>query len=803
MRRPLTVLAFSQAAGIVLAYYLSVKTTHLCMLCMGACFVFAFLWKKVKRLGSEEVRKEAVLASFCMIVFLLGCLRMEQCAAKTSAALAESEGSGAQIVTVEGLVRTVSFRGSRWDLSVQTDSETVLVRLDAGEEDRQAVYDLAGRICRFTGPVRAPDGRRNFGCFDYSLYLRGRSILCLCEVSRYRAEAGEVGSWFLHTLAVSKGRFLDGISPYMNRESFSLLAGLMFGEKGYLDEEVYESFQRNGIAHVLAVSGLHVGLVYALVQKLLAGRKNRRTSLLSLAALLCYTCLANFSISVLRAAFMIVLHIAAFHLRRRYDLVSAASLAVLVFLTVNPYQLFDSGFQLSYMAAYSLGVALPMLQLKALELADRYKKGWIDDWGKILLPCAAVQLGMTPLTLFHFLIFSPVSLVLNPFAVALAGLLLPAGLALFFIQSLQIPLLSAAAAGPADAFAKLLLMLDEAGRFLGGSYYMPAPPIGMLCLYYGLFFYLFSEGRAVLLRKGKVRLSALLCACMMLGSSLAPAVFRIGCVLPWQRPQRDLVMTDVGQGDCFHISCGGFDALIDGGGSALKNIGEDTLRPYLLKNGVSGLELAVVTHPDQDHAKGIMELSQIISIKTIVFPWVYRNDLSVTDGYRAENFVFAGRGDEIRMGDAVFQVLAPYKDLRVSTQTEDRNETCLAGILEIDGLKVFLTADMTDKTEQRLLADDPDALDADLLKVAHHGSAYSSREDFVEAVSPAAALISCGKNNNYGHPAERVTAMLEEKGVRMYRTDLMGAIGVTVEKDGSLKIESADGRIRETLPSKR
>ncbi|MBP5749869.1 MAG: DNA internalization-related competence protein ComEC/Rec2, partial [Firmicutes bacterium] len=638
---------------------------------------------------------------------------------------------------------------------------------------------------------------------DYALYLRGRDVLCLCEESRFRAEAGKVRSRFLHALAVSKGRFLDGISPYMDRESFSLLAGLMFGEKGYLDEDVYESFQRNGIAHVLAVSGLHVGLVYALVQKLLAGRKNRKTSLIALAALFCYACLANFSISVMRAAFMIVLHLAAFHLRRRYDLVSAASLAVLVFLTVNPYQLFDSGFQLSYMAAYSLGVALPLLQLKALELADRYKKGWIDDWGKILLPCIAVQLGMTPLTLFHFLIFSPISLVLNPFAVALAGLLLPAGLALFFVQGLEIPLLSAAAAGPAQAFAKLLLTLDQAGRFLGGSYSMPAPPIGMLCLYYGLFFYLFSEGRAVLLRKGKVRLSALLCACMMLGSSLAPAAFGIGCPLPWQRPQRDLVMVDVGQGDCFHVSCGGFDALVDGGGSAMKNVGEDTLRPYLLKNGVSGLELAVVTHPDQDHAKGIRELSQVMTIRTIVFPWVYRNDPSVTEGYRAEQFVFAGRGDEIRLGEAVFRVLAPYKDGRVTPQAEDRNETCVAGILEIKGLKVFLTADMTDQTERWLLEDGADDLDANFLKAAHHGSAYSSREDFVEAVSPAAALISCGRNNSYGHPAERVTAMLEEMGAAIYRTDTMGAIGITAEKDGGLRIESADGRIRETLPPMR
>ena len=760
---------------------------------MGACFVFAFVQRKLRVLRSEDGRKACSLALFCLFAFLLGGLRMVQCSAKESAVLKESAASGLEVVSFEGQVRTVSFRGNRWDLTVDTDNERLLVRLDAGEEDRAAVCDLAGRVCRFTGSVRAPDGRRNFGCFDYSLYLKGRNIRCLCEVSRYRAEPGEVRSLFLHVLTVCKGRFLDGIAPFMDRESFSLLAGLMFGEKGYLDEEVYTSFQRNGIAHVLAVSGLHVGLVYALVQKLLSGRKNGKTSLITLAALLCYVCLSNFSISVLRAAFMIVLHLASFHLRRRYDLVSAASLAVLVFLSVNPFQLFDSGFQLSYMAAYSLGVALPRMQLKALELADRYKKGWVDDAGKVLLPCVAVQLGMTPLTLFHFLLFSPVSLLLNPFAVALAGLLLPAGLALFFVQGLDIPLLSAAAAGPADRFAKLLLALDRAGRTLGGSYSMPAPPIGMLCLYYALFFYVFSEGRAVLLRKGKQKTAAVLCVCMLFGSSAVPALFGIGGILPWQRPQRDLVFADMGQGDCIHVSCGGFNALIDGGGSSVKNVGEETLRPYLLKNGISGLELALVTHPDQDHAKGIQELSQVMPIDAIVFPWVYRNEPSVTEGYRANRIIFAGRGDEIRLGDAVFRVMTPYKDGRVTARTEDRNDTCIAGMLEYQGLKVFLAADMTDQTEQWLLADGADALDADLLKVAHHGSPYSSREDFVSAVSPAVALISCGRNNSYGHPGERVTAMLEGMGVLICRTDRMGAIGVTLQKDGKRKIVNADG----------
>ncbi|MBR3396056.1 MAG: MBL fold metallo-hydrolase, partial [Firmicutes bacterium] len=338
--------------------------------------------------------------------------------------------------------------------------------------------------------------------------------------------------------------------------------------------------------------------------------------------------------------------------------------------------------------------------------------------------------------------------------------------------------------------AALLLALNRAGTVLGGSWSMPAPPIGLLCFYYALFFYWFSEGRAVLLRKGRQRAAALLCIAMTLGSCLLPFCFGAGELLPWRYPRRDIVFVDVGQGDCIHLSSGGTNVLVDGGGSAMKNVGEETLLPYLLKNGVRGLEMAVVTHPDLDHCKGIKELSQVMPIRTIVFPAVYRNDISVTQGYRAQQFLFLGRGDEIRFGDAVFQLLTPYRDGRVPAQTEDRNETCIAGMLETKDLKILLTADMTDQTEQWLLADGSD-VDADILKVAHHGSAYSSREDFVSAVSPRFAVISCGRNNSYGHPAERITAMLAEMGVEMLRTDLSGAVGVTLRKDGSLKIEKA------------
>ncbi|MCR4805458.1 MAG: ComEC family competence protein, partial [Clostridia bacterium] len=486
MRRPLTAVCLFLAVGIAISFYTDIRCRHLCILCMGACFV-AEAGLRARRaefsagtrpgrqaeVSSQRGIRTRALAAACLLALLAGSLRMDAEEARTSGLFDGTNGE------TEALVTGAVWKGSYWQLTARAGGlggEQFLVRLTAGEEDMETVCSLVGRQCGFAGSVREPDGRRNFGCFDYRLYLRGRGIFRILEVNRYRVRGGPLKQPLLNFLAVSKARFYGRVRPFLGEEDFSLLAGLLFGDKGFLDEDLYASFRSGGIAHVLAVSGLHVGLVYGALVKLLGNRRNARTTAIAAAALLCYAALSNFSVSVMRAAFMIGLRLASFHLHRRYDLVSAASLAALAFLSINPYQLLDAGFQLSYMAAYSLGVALPRLELKALELSDRYKKGWILKLSSVLSPCMAVQLGMTPLTVFHFLLFSPVSLVLNPFALALAGLLLPAGLLLYLVQMLDAPLLTAIAAGPADAFARLLIGVSRAGEGLGGSYAAAAPP---------------------------------------------------------------------------------------------------------------------------------------------------------------------------------------------------------------------------------------------------------------------------------------------------------------------------------------
>ena len=647
-----------------------------------------------------------------------------------------------QLYTAEGTVTRVAVKDYYAAVTVNTGGESVLVRLSLTGNDA-AVYDLVGRRVFATGVLQLPDGRRNPGCFDYRLYLKGRRIFTVMDVSRFRFIAGSIRFPLLHKLSVLKGRFYEAVMPYMSETEFQICAGLMFGETSYMDEDLYEQFRLNGIAHVLAVSGLHVGLLYALILRLLGGKRGALSTFAVLFCLGAYAALSSFSISVLRASLMIALNLLSFHLKRRYDMVCAASFTAIVFLLANPWQLFDTGFQLSFAAAYSMGIALPWAVSKGVELSDKYKKRWILTLFEIFSPCVMVQLGMTPLILFHFLTISPISLLLNPLAVVLAGLLLPAGLFCFAASLIfqGIPLI--AAAGIPRAFAFLLKLLSDAGTYIGGSTYAPAPTISALALWYLLFFWFFSETRVILRRRRRHGALLVIVALLCSGGVFLPFSLR-ACehILPWKYDTHSVTFVDVGQGDCIHINIDGFNILVDGGGSAFSNIAETTLRPYLLKNGISHIDAAFITHEDLDHSRGIKQLEDIF-------------------------------------------------DIRECVMLGDNNDDC--GILKIDtgDCTVLLMADADIPREEELCARYGEALKCDVLKAGHHGSPTSTGEVLLQTAAPSFVVISCGRNNRFGHPADRVIELLENSGIIYSRTDESGAVYLKSSEDGLLVFENA------------
>lgn len=654
------------------------------------------------------------------------------------------------VQTIYGTVKNVQIKDGYSALTVDIGSENVLLRLK-NVTDEETVFDLQGKSIKATGKITEPSKARNPFCFNYNRYLCARNVHAIIDVSTFKFEALKIVNPFAHIISVLKGKFFVRAKEMMDEKNFSIMSGVLFGEKSYMEDDLYEQFQTNGIAHVLAVSGLHVGLVYSVISKLFK-KKNKASNIISIIFLFIYAAFANFSVSVIRAAVMITLKIISEQVKERYDMLSAASFIAIVLLAINPYYIYDSGAQLSFLAAYSIAVLLPWFEIRFKTYCDNKRSEMLYKIGMLFLPGIVLQIGMAPLIAYHFLNFSLLSIFINPIAIYIASILLPAALICFLLSPLKI--LFAASCGVCNGICLALIKLSELSDKILGGFTVPAPPFSLLILYYLLLFFFFSESRHILIRKRKDALVVALSAALTIAACAIPAAFGITqSILPWKYNTYDYVFVDVGQGDCTHLRSNNTNILIDGGKSDISE--------YLLKNGVTKIDLAIITHLDDDHAKGIKLLSNKMHIKTIALP-IYAKGEDVSE-YKADEILYLNKGDLVESAGITIKVL--------SAQGKDNNSGSLACLCDINDTKALMLADIPIETEETL-----DFEDVDIVKIGHHGSKTSTSEKMLIEAKPEIAIISCGKNNRYGHPTNRVLELLENFGIIIKRTDLEGAI---------------------------
>ena len=611
-----------------------------------------------------------------------------------------------------------------------------------------------------TGEVSIPKERSNPGTFDYRRYLKSIGIRCIITAENIEnvKKAGGIAA----LLKSAKCRTADIFESALGDDS-AVVMGLLFGETSGIDEDIIETFRRGGTAHVLAVSGLHLGLLYSFLCRFKRKKRSIPADIAIVLALTAYTALAGFTASVVRACLMIFIHITGNHLNRRYDLISSTCVSMIIILAVNPMQIYSAGFQMSFLAVITLGVMIPLIQKKI--------KG-------ILLPMIAVQTGMVPYTMYVFNYVSLTSIISNIPVYFIAAAMIPAGISV--IAFCWLPVIAKPAAMITGLFVKLLLWCNDF-TYMGGvfTFDVASPSVIFLAVYYIFIFYMCSEaGQIALIRRNYKKIAAVFAAAVICGA---------GCsvYLSDGFEKTDMVFVDVGQGDCLHIKAGGKNLLIDGGGSFNYNVGKSTLKPYLLKNGVTKIDMAIATHLHTDHYQGLKELSQTYRIKKLgVYEANSVNENHLKKEFKTDEILYLAAGDVINMGRNVsVEVLSPDRGNPLDEKDENKNSLVLR--VNVKGSSVLMTGDIDEKGEKTLIADTD--IKADILKVAHHGSRYSSCEKFIEAAAPETAVIQVGKNT-YGHPSEEVIKRLEEHKITVLRNDEQGAVGIRVNKAGDFGI---------------
>lgn len=620
-----------------------------------------------------------------------------------------------------------------------------------------------------SGTAEIPSARRNPNCFDYRLYLK--SIGIDRTMTAERLEILKESRSLQGRIFLCKEAYLQRLKTSAGEDTAGLMRGILFGEKTEIDEDILEAFQRNGTAHILAVSGLHIGILYGVLAVLWRGKKGWLYFWMVTLVLLGYSFLASFSPSVVRASVMILLHLYAKVRHLRYDLSSASFVVLLCILLKNPMQLFHAGLQMSFLAVLTLSAVVPFFR---------------KVYQGIFLSSGVVQLGLLPYTAYLFNYVSLISVFVNVPIIFLAGFLVPLGIGGFAADLCPLP-----DGVPAPVMSLLGQILRGLCRMLTmcnemtcirdvTSFEVTSPPRSFLAAYYLLLLlFLSEEGRLLILRKRKKMIVLLTAFC--LGASLL-----FGQVTTTGFEDAAVVFVDVGQGDCMHIRTEhGENYLVDGGGKMDYNLGKKTLKPYLLKNGVRRVDGAFVTHLHTDHYKGIAELCREGMVRKL---YLYEGNRSRTEeicrdtGLSPEDLMFLHAGQKVITGADYVEVLWPeaagtaLQKKGSSTEEEDENEVSLILKIHAGGMSLLATGDVDEACENRLAERYRNGLETDLLKVAHHGSRYSWSDDFARYAKPQAAIFQVGKNN-YGHPNGDVIEGYEKGGAEIYRNDLQGAVG--------------------------
>ena len=789
----------------------------------------------------------------------------------------------------------------------------------------------------------------NPGEFDVQRYYAAKGIGGRVRKSQILA-VGETYSCLRELLYQCRFVLHDRLAEVFPAKEASVMQTLLLGEKEELDAEVKALYQKNGIAHILSISGLHITLlgmgVYRLLKRL--GLPVRAAAVGGAMLLLIYGVMVGMSVSASRAIGMYLLQMLGIFVGRTYDMLTGLGLMALLLVLQEPERLFDVSFLMSFGAVLGICILTPVLsgdgrerdadaelEVKGISawpvwlrtVADilgdsayarnKYREGWRKvAYEGIQRIVSAVKGGFAasvgvilftlPVQLWFFYEIPVYSVLLNLLVLPFMSVVVAGGI-LSLIPGLGL-------VGTVDC---LILWWYEwiCGRFAqlpGAIWCVGRPEVWqIICYYVGIFLLVFgreyveawkrrgtygeknvpgdrqhfartlwcliTRGADESIRNRKkdcngemiqhsdrrfgicstgVQNALAKFRCAWQGAMtymnrvphLIAVVMILGLLIGLLTGNFDcgsrVTFLDVGQGDGIVVETGQGAYLFDCGSTSRKNIGEYVLKPYLKSRGTRSLRGVFVSHPDEDHINGVIELLENgadwgIDVEQLFLP-------AIAEGKRTESFVtllaaaevaevpvsYIKCGDEIRDSQLRLLCLHPEENTTLADANaysecfyvevfakkmkqeaiDDRKANDASGGSAIEGsgengsfagnserkdfrvndgkINILLTGDVEGEGERQLMQELQEqrgqrAFRVDILKVAHHGSGYSTGTEFLAAASPATAIISCGRNNSYGHPHAETLQRLEDARVPWYGTMDYGALIVTVDSHGN------------------
>lgn len=665
-----------------------------------------------------------------------------------------------------------------------------------------------GDKIRFQANISKPRNFGNYGEYDYKWHMERKGIYAKGSVEneRWVVKVSENGQTNWLTAGIEEFRKkINALIDKVNSKHKGIMKALLIGERSEIQKEVREAFVKTGTAHILAISGLHIGIVafviYTLCYRIFiqAERLTLRFDIRKLAGLasippvLFYGLLAGMSVSTQRAVIMVIVFILAIAINRGKDLLNTLAFAAFIILIISPSSVYDISFQLSFASVSAIIYLMPKLQFianagqdispAAAEPTALYRIfAWLKD--KILtgfLVSIAAVVGTAPISAYHFHRVSVIGIFANIVVVPLIGFVvvileLSAGLISIFSDTFAVLIFQAA-----SLFLEITIWVIDVFSRLPYSYIWVSTPT----ILETILFYLFAVS-IVSIKSTRISRYAVLVLAAVIISDYAYWYHHT-----YYNKNLKVTFISVGQGDSALIEFPmGKRMLIDGGGFIRTEFdtGENIIAPFLWKNKIKTIDYIVMSHPQSDHFKGLKFIAENFNVKE--FWW--NGDHSLNSEFN-ELFKAVERKnikerviarDVLNINGVKIESL----NLLIPEETLNKNNASLLLKLSFGKVSFLFTGDIEKEAEESLIREGVN-IKADVLKVPHHGSKTSSTEGFLKGVNPQIAVISLGYANQFMFPHKAVIERYQNMGINLMRTDLMGA--VRVETDGRERLVSS------------
>lgn len=614
---------------------------------------------------------------------------------------------------------------------------------------------ITGSILPFKKPT-------NLGQFNEYDYYKAKKYECKMygdslriEKNTYNKPKEQLRQW--------KKKWQTVFESQLPSSQAGIIEAMVLGEKDNLDEKVKELYQKNGIGHIMAISGLHISIlglgIYQLLKRI--GFCEWFSISISILFLLFYGMLTDFSVSASRAIIMIILALLAKLVGRTYDMLTAMAVSGIIILLNCPMQIRSCSFLLSFGAVFGIGFICPILK-DSIRTKSKIING--------LLAGISVQLVILPITAYFFYQIPIYGIIINLFILPFMSFLLIISILAvisFYISPILGKFIFGSVHGILWYYEKICLLFE---KLPNSNFVIGKPSVFQIIIYIilisSVLFFLYHYKF----------LNKYLIYCL-------PCFMLILCHIPSK--QLEMTMLDVGQGDSIFFRTGKTTYLMDGGSTDIKKIGTYRILPFLKASGVGTLDYMIISHTDKDHINGLIEILEEVRegqyhVKNLLLPQLITSDKPYK---RIEHLArqcnipifYLEKGTCWKKEKLYVTCLHPNKDFL----EEDKNECSTILSVKYGMVQILLTGDVEQMGEQEIL---PLLGEHQILKVAHHGSKTSSTEAFLEKVKPKVALISCGKNNSYGHPHEEVLERMEEMNSKIYNTCINGSI--CIKSDG-------------------